>query len=202
MALSSLRCFNTPYLRSALRPWAARQPTAGHASVAGPPGNSSGCPAWRLRPVARRSAGPASGAAYRAMRPRRRRRAIHRLGRRMLLGVRAHAGGLVAALRRRSGTGILVCGTAHVAGPGPCGAGAKDDDGATGRISRFMFMRVSSFFLSRPDGAGDKRNPRHGCRFRVAEPISAGYDPWQNFTDAKGAQNHHRRNAVGDGVPT
>ena len=60
-------------------------------------------------------------------------RAIHRLGRRMLLGVRANAGGLAAALRRRPGTGVLVCCAAHIAGPGPCGAGAKDDDGATGK---------------------------------------------------------------------
>ena len=88
--------FNSPCLRSALRPWAARLRTAGHASVAGPPENSPGCPAWRLRPVAQRSAGPASGAGYPAMRLQHHRSRDHRLGRRMLLGVRANAGGLAA----------------------------------------------------------------------------------------------------------
>ena len=52
-------CAVSTVLVCGLRPWA--------------PGNSSGCPAWRLRLVAQRSAGPASGAAYPAMRLQRRR---------------------------------------------------------------------------------------------------------------------------------
>ena len=139
-------------------------PTAGHASVAGPPGNSSGCPAWRLRPVAQRSAGPASGAAYPAMRLQRRRSRDSSSRLADAACVRAHAGGLAAALRRRSGTGVLVCGAARVAGPGPCGAGAKDNDGATGENQSFhVHARLLFPPVARPDGAGGKRNRRHGC---------------------------------------
>ena len=142
--------FNSPFSGLPFAPGAARPRTAGHASVAGPPGNSSGCPAWRLRPVAKRSAGPASGAAYPAtmLQRRRSRDLIVSVGE-CCFGVRAHAGGLAAALRRRSGTGILVCGTAHVAGPGPCRAGAKDDDGATGENQSFHVHTRLPLLLSR-----------------------------------------------------
>jgi hypothetical protein len=65
-----------------------------------------------------------------------------------MLRIRAHAGGLAAALRRRSGTCVLVC-AARVAGPGPCGAGAKDNDGATGENQSFHVHASLLFFLSR-----------------------------------------------------
>ena len=75
----------------------------------------------------------------------------------MLLSVRTCAGGLAAALRRRSGTGVLVCGAARVAGAGPCGAGAKDDDGATGENQSFhVHARLLYPPVARPDGAGVK----------------------------------------------
>ena len=73
-----------------------------------------------------------------------------------MLRVRAHAGGLAAALRRRSRTRVLVGGAARVAGPGPCGAGAKDNDRATGENQSFHVHTSLLFRLyTSPDGQTD-----------------------------------------------
>ena len=148
MALSSLRCFNSPCLRSALRPWAARPPTAGHASVVRLPENSSGCPAWRLRPVAQRSAGPASGAGYLAM----------RLQRRRSRDSSNSVGGCCLASVLKPVVWLLLCD----AGPEPASLFAvrpvsqgpahavpapRTMTEQPARISRFMFMRISFFFF-------------------------------------------------------